>query len=82
LIIIEHILEFNQIKDKPGDSFYIRVCFDKTHDLKESELRFIKDDVLYVDNTMFRGAHGLWRAWKLDEYGHRLECGIISSQMK
>jgi hypothetical protein len=31
---------------------------------------------------MFRGVSGQWRAWKLDEYGYRVECGIIPSQMK
>ncbi|CAO1331945.1 unnamed protein product [Diamesa serratosioi] len=77
-----NIQKFNQIKDKPGDSFYIRVGFDRSLDLNESELSFGKDDVLYVDNTMFRGVSGHWRAWKLDEYGHRLQCGIIPSQMK
>lgn len=50
--------------------------------MMESELTFGKDDVLYVDITMFRGVSGHWRAWKLDEYGHRLQCGIIPSQMK
>lgn len=74
--------EFNLIKDKPGDSLYIRVSFDRSTDLGDSELSFVKDDVLYIDNTMFRGVPGHWRAWKLDEYGHRLECGIIPSQMK
>uniref|UniRef100_A0A336M413 CSON011799 protein n=1 Tax=Culicoides sonorensis TaxID=179676 RepID=A0A336M413_CULSO len=71
----------NQIKDKPGDSLYIRVGFDRNIDLRESELAFNKDDVLYVDNTMFRGS-GFWRAWKLDEYGHRVACGVIPSQMR
>lgn len=56
--------------------------FDRNSELNESELQFAKDDVLYVDNTMFRGVSGLWRAWKLDEYGHRLVCGIIPSQIK
>lgn len=73
--------ECNQIKDKPGDSLYIRVGFDRNTDLRESELAFNKDDVLYVDNTMFRGS-GFWRAWKLDEYGHRVACGVIPSQMR
>lgn len=76
------IVEFNQIKDEAGDSLYIRVGFDRTGDLGEGELRFAKDDVLYVDTTIFRGVFGQWRAWKLDEYGHRLECGIIPSQLK
>lgn len=75
-------LEFNKIKDEAGDSLYIRVGFDRTGDLGEGELRFVKDDVLYVDTTIFRGVFGQWRAWKLDEYGHRLECGIIPSQLK
>lgn len=76
------VVEFNKIKDEAGDSLYIRVGFDRTGDLGEGELRFVKDDVLYVDTTIFRGVFGQWRAWKLDEYGHRLECGIITSQLK
>lgn len=58
------------------------MSFDRSTDLGDSELSFVKDDVLYIDNTMFRGVPGHWHAWKLDEYGHRLECGIIPSQMK
>lgn len=76
------VVEFNKIKDEAGDSLYIRVGFDRAGDLGEGELRFAKDDVLYVDTTIFRGVFGQWRAWKLDEYGHRLECGIIPSQLK
>lgn len=75
-------LEFNQIKDKPGDSFYVRVGFDRQAESNESELSFNKDDVLYVDITMFGGVSGQWRAWKLDELGYRTQCGIIPSQMK
>lgn len=74
--------ELNQIQDNAGDSFYIRAGFDRTGELGEGELRFVKDEVLYVDNTIFRGVFGQWRAWKLDAYGHRKECGIIPSQSK
>lgn len=35
-----------------------------------------------MDTTIFRGKFGQWRAWKLDEHGHRLRCGIIPSQLK
>lgn len=76
------LLEFNQIKDEAGDSLYFRAGFDRTGELNEGELRFVKDDILYVDTTIFRGKFGQWRAWKLDEYGHRLRCGIIPSQLK
>lgn len=75
-------LEFNQIKDEAGDSLYFRAGFDRTGELNDGELRFVKDDILYVDTTIFRGKFGQWRAWKLDDYGHRLRCGIIPSQLK
>ncbi|KAJ6633526.1 Disks large like 5 [Pseudolycoriella hygida] len=82
IVVQYNLKKFNKIKDEAGDSLYIRVGFDRTGELGEGELRFVKDDVLYVDTTIFRGVFGQWRAWKLDEYGHRLECGIIPSQLK
>lgn len=102
-----NLIEFNQIKDEAGDSFYVRVGFDRTGVLNTDDLPFVKDEILYVslvccayifmqiqtinflvfrmpqvDTTIFRGVFGQWRAWKLDKYGHRLNCGIIPSQMK
>lgn len=74
-------VEFNQIKDEAGDSLYIRAGFDRTGELNDGELRFVKEDILYVDRTVCRHI-GQWRAWKLDAYGHRLKCGIIPSQLK
>lgn len=81
-ILFKRCVEFNQIKDEAGDSLYFRAGFDRTGELNDGELRFVKDDILYVDTTIFRGKFGQWRAWKLDEYGHRLRCGIIPSQLK
>lgn len=82
MLVQNKLHTLKQIKDEPGDSFYIRVGFDRTGELNEDDLRFVKDEVLYVDNTVFNGTFGLWRAWKLDAMGHRKECGIIPSQMK
>ncbi|XP_036224350.2 disks large homolog 5 [Bactrocera oleae] len=82
LLVQNKLKKLKQIKDKTGDSFYIRVGFDRTGELNDGDLRFVKDEVLYVDNTVFNGTFGLWRAWKLDAKGHRKECGIIPSQMK
>ncbi|KAK9686089.1 Guanylate kinase [Popillia japonica] len=75
---------YNEVKDKPGDSLYIRCCFDRSgSDLTDNlQLCFNKDDVLYVDNTMFNGIPGHWRAWKLDSEGLRQQCGIIPSKYK
>ncbi|XP_074038201.1 MAGUK family member discs large 5 isoform X1 [Leptinotarsa decemlineata] len=76
--------KYNEIKDKPGDSLYVRCGFDRSgNDMTEPpQLSFSKDDVLYVDNTMFSGSPGQWRAWKLDGEGHRQQCGVIPSKYK
>lgn len=74
---------YNEIKDKPGDSFYIRALFDRVGDVGDTlQLRFRKDDILFVDNTMFNGVPGSWRAWLLDDDGIRNQCGIIPSKFK
>lgn len=83
------IVGYNEIKDKPGDSLYVRCGFDRGLSDTGSggidgglHLRFNKDDVLYVDNTMFNGVPGNWRAWRLDSEGRRHQCGIIPSKYK
>lgn len=74
---------YNEVKDKPGDSFYVKAMFDRTGEVGDSlQLRFNKDDVLYVDNTMFNGTPGHWRAWLVDQAGRRQQCGIIPSKFK
>ncbi|XP_057658285.1 disks large homolog 5 [Diorhabda carinulata] len=76
--------KYNEIKDKPGDSLYVRCGFDRSgNEMTEPpQFSFSKDEVLYVDNTMFNGVPGQWRAWKLDAEGHRQQCGIIPSKYK
>lgn len=76
--------KYNEIKDKPGDSLYVRCGFDRSgNEMTEPpQFSFSKDEVLYVDNTMFNGVPGQWRAWKLDGEGHRQQCGIIPSKYK
>lgn len=45
-------------------------------------LAFQKDDILYVDNTMYNGVPGLWQAWLVDEEGEKIKCGFIPSKYK
>ncbi|XP_047349258.1 disks large homolog 5 isoform X7 [Vespa velutina] len=74
---------YNEVKDKPGDSFYIKAMFDRVGEVGDSlQLHFNKDDILYVDNTMFNGTPGHWRAWLVDQTGRRQTCGIIPSKFK
>ncbi|XP_060857190.1 disks large homolog 5-like isoform X3 [Metopolophium dirhodum] len=87
-VLAQYLIDkYNEIKDKPGDSFYIRALFDRTIELNEagsnsSQLQFRKDDILYVDNTMYNGVPGNWRAWLVDHNGYRQQVGIIPSKYK
>ncbi|EDW39500.1 GL10045 [Drosophila persimilis] len=60
MLVQNKLHTLKQIKVEPGDSFYIRVGFDWIGELNEDDLRFVKDEVLYVDNTVFNGTFGLW----------------------
>ncbi|XP_076686340.1 MAGUK family member discs large 5 isoform X5 [Andrena cerasifolii] len=83
-LIAQYVPErYNEVKDKPGDSFYVKALFDRVGEVGDSlQLRFNKDDILYVDNTMFNGTPGHWRAWLVDQTGRRQTCGIIPSKFK
>ncbi|KAG1674896.1 Disks large 5 [Nymphon striatum] len=69
---------YREIQDLQGDSFYVRAMFDH----HSESLSFRKDDILFIDNTMFNGVPGLWRAWLVDKEGHKLQCGVIPSKYK
>ncbi|KRY26284.1 Disks large -like protein 5, partial [Trichinella spiralis] len=43
-------------------------------------LSFRSGDILRVDNTVFNGVAGLWRAWLVDQEGRERSCGIIPSK--
>ena len=47
--------EYDEIKDKPGDSYYVRAMFDRLPDPQGGphQLAFRKDDILFIDNTMY-----------------------------
>ncbi|XP_065324409.1 uncharacterized protein LOC135931311 isoform X1 [Gordionus sp. m RMFG-2023] len=71
---------------KSGDSIYIKTLFD-LEDFgfffnKVPNLSFKRNDILLVDDTMFNGDCGCWKAWKLDERGNKIVCGVIPSDYK
>lgn len=71
---------FSEIQELSGDSFYVRAQFDRAS--IDGSLSFRKEDILYVDNTMYKGVPGQWRAWVLDQDGQKLKCGFIPSKYK
>ena len=46
----------------------------------EEQLSFRRDDILYVDDTMYNGMVGVWSAWLLDPLGQKTRNGQIPSK--
>ncbi|GBN69421.1 Disks large 5, partial [Araneus ventricosus] len=80
ILALHNYERYQEIQDQPGDSFYIRAMFDRMS--INGSLAFQKDDILYVDNTMYNGVPGLWQAWLVDEEGEKIKCGFIPSKYK
>jgi len=76
--------KYDEIKDKPGDSYYVRAMFDRLPDPQGGphQLAFRKDDILFIDNTMYNGVPGHWSAWLVDLDGQTGEWGIVPSKYK
>ncbi|KRZ04781.1 Disks large -like protein 5, partial [Trichinella zimbabwensis] len=70
---------YQKCKRGAGDSFYVRVTVDRQAE-NTDELSFRSGDILRVDNTVFNGVAGLWRAWLVDQEGRERSCGIIPSK--
>lgn len=80
-ILAEHNVErYTDIQNKAGDSFYIRALCDRPS--IDGSLTFHKDDILFIDNTMYNGVPGLWQAWLVDQEGQKVKCGYIPSKYK
>ncbi|XP_043192461.1 disks large homolog 5-like [Amphibalanus amphitrite] len=80
--VVYRYQRYLQVRDQPGDSFYVRAQFDYQPEAGNgTELKFHRDNILLVVNTMFNGQPGLWQAWLLDtSNGRKLHCGIIPSK--
>ena len=78
--------KYREIKDSPGDSYFIRAMFDRQIESEGNsgslQLCFEKDDILLVDNTMYNGVPGNWSAWSLDKDGKKVKWGLIPSKYK
>ena len=79
---------YSEIKDVAGGSYYIRAMFDRpvtdvgSCDNSSQQLNFNKDDLLWVNNTIYNGVPGNWSAWLLDKEGNKIKWGLIPSKYK
>ena len=46
------------------------------------QLTFRKEEILFIDNTMYNGTPGHWSAWLVDVDGQRGEWGVVPSKYK
>merc|ERR1719412_2017386 len=76
--------KYEVIKDQPGDSYYVRAMFDRLPDPNAGahQLTFRKEEILFIDNTMYNGTPGHWSAWLVDVDGQRGEWGVVPSKYK
>lgn len=72
------VVEYNKIRDKPGDLVYVRAHFDRPAE-NEGELSFYKDNILMVENTLC-GVPGCWFGWLIDDDCKKIKSGTIPSK--
>lgn len=65
----------------PCDSFYIKANFDRPSEIDE-ELSFQRDDILYVENSLYKNQLGTWFAWLLNDQGIKMKGGTIASRIR
>ncbi|OQR78368.1 disks large5-like, partial [Tropilaelaps mercedesae] len=81
VLVQENVEKYMEIQEYgSGDAFYVRALFDRP--ATDGSLAIKKDDVFFIDNTMYKGVNGLWRAWLVDQEGRKSRCGFIPSRYK
>uniref|UniRef100_A0A5S6R1B0 Disks large-like protein 5 n=1 Tax=Trichuris muris TaxID=70415 RepID=A0A5S6R1B0_TRIMR len=81
LLVQYNEAKYQKCKRGASDSLYIRATVDRQAE-NTDELSFKAGDILRVDNTVFNGVFGHWRAWLIDQEGRERSCGIIPSKSR
>ncbi|GFR82371.1 disks large homolog 5-like [Elysia marginata] len=83
LCVFYNISKFNKIRKMPCDSFYLRANFDRLLENDEGlELAFRRDDIIYVEESLYQGQLGSWFAWLLDPKGNKIRSGVVPSRIR
>ncbi|KAH9494414.1 Disks large 5 [Bulinus truncatus] len=81
LCVFYNVAKFSKIQSMPCDSFYIRANFDRSCET-DGDLAFHKDDILYVENSLYKNQLGTWFAWLVNEHGLKQKSGVIPSRIR
>ena len=77
--------KYEQAKHSSGDALFVRALWQRDKaQLHDEDLMFHKGDILFIDNTLYNGEMGQWKAWLLDDSGDKLsqQVGIIPNVYK
>ena len=73
---------YNKVRSKKScDSVYVRAMTDRTGE-REGELSFRRDDLLYIEDTMYNGEQGTWYAYLITDEGTKIRGGTVPSKDK
>ena len=68
--------------EQPADAIYMRALMDRDAE-NDGELSFRKNDIVFVDDTLYGGGGGgMWRAWLLADDTTKVRCGTIPSKSR
>ncbi|XP_053393187.1 disks large homolog 5-like isoform X2 [Mercenaria mercenaria] len=73
---------YNKVRNKKVvDSIYVRAMVDHNAEKdKEGDLSFRKDDLLHIEDTVYKGQKGVWYAWIISDDGQKIKGGTIPSK--
>ena len=82
LNFIIYLSVYNKVRNKKVvDSIYVRAMIDHNAEKdKEGDLSFRKDDLLHIEDTMYKGQKGVWYAWIISDHGDKIKGGTIPSK--
>lgn len=71
---------YNKVRNKKViDSIYVRAMMDHSAE-KDGDLSFRKDDLLHIEDTMYKGQKGVWYAWIISDDGQKVKGGTVPSK--
>lgn len=74
--------KYELAKSTAGDSLFVRALWDRDKSqLQDEDLMFTKGEILFIDNTLYNGKMGSWRAWLVGENAEKTgDCGIVPNR--
>ncbi|XP_055340188.1 LOW QUALITY PROTEIN: disks large homolog 5-like [Paramacrobiotus metropolitanus] len=82
IVVQYNPVKYELAKSTAGDTLYVRALWDRDKSqLQDEDLMFHRGDILLIDNTLYNGEIGSWRAWRIGGNAEKTgDCGIIPNR--